>query len=189
MIEIDLLPEELKLSPKKEIKKIETKQFLRFLPAVCAIVIIIHIYFAFVLLVKNFQFQTLEKKWQGLKPQKKALEEFQKESALLSRDTQVIEQFIKQRVIWAEKLNRLSLDLPAGIWFNEISILAKDFKLKGSAVSTAKTEISLINKFLNNLKNDNVFFKDFVNLELGSVQVRIVGVREVVDFIFTGTLK
>lgn len=189
MIEINLLPEELKLRPKKESKKIETRQFLRFLPVVCAIIVIIHIYLALVLVVKISQFRISEKKWQQLKPEKRLLEEFQKKSALLSSDAQAIEQLTEQRIIWAEKLNRLSLDLPAGIWFNEISLLAKSFNLKGSAVSTAKAEITLINKFLNNLKNDHVFFGDFINLELGSVQVRMVSVREVVDFILTGTLK
>jgi Tfp pilus assembly protein PilN len=131
----------------------------------------------------------LNNKWQRLLPQRKMLEDFKKRYAVFSSDIGVIQQLVKQRVNWSEKLNKLSLDLPSGIWFNEVSISSKNFFLKCSAVSLQKAEMNLINKFMDNLKKEIDFINDFSNLELTSVQRRIIAGYEVVDFVLVGTLK
>ena len=89
-----------------------------------------------------------------------------------------------------KKLNRLSLDLPSGIWFNEISAnLKKEFILRGSVVSLKKEEMLLINQFIDNLKKDTDFFKDFSKLEMTSAQSGEIGGYEVNDFVISGVLK
>lgn len=189
MIEINLIPEELKQKAKKEAEQVETKKFLYFIPLFFAILVIAHVYLAVILLSNNSQLRQLNNKLQQLEPQKKALEGFRKEYTVSSSDIQAMQQLTAQRINWAEKLNRLSANLPSGIWLEEISVLNKEFSLKGSAVSLRKEEVTLINRLLTNLKNDADFFKDFNNLELSSVEVRVIGGQEVADFVFTGMFK
>ena len=191
MIEINLLPEELKVTLKRKITGfgIELKYFLYLIPFIFGILICAHIYLTILIIAKNSQLYILNKKWQSLEPQRKTLENFNKEYAIFSQDALAIKELTEQRINWSQKLNKLSLDLPSGIWFNEISVLGKDFILQGSVVSLQKEEMSLIKKLIDNLKNDPDFFKDFNTLELSLAQKKTIGSYEVVDFILTGTIK
>lgn len=189
MIEINLLPEELRVKAQKTMPGTPPTQILYFIPFIFGLLIIIHIYLVGLFIIKSSQLNALNNRWQNLAPQRKSLEDLRKEYALLSTDVKVIQQLFKQRINWSEKLNNLSLNLPNGIWFNEISISPKDFNLKASVVSLTREEMGLINEFIRNLKNDATFFKDFNNLELSSVQRKVIGGYETIDFILQGTLK
>lgn len=194
MIEINLIPEDLITKPKgKKIGLgglgIEPKHAIYLVPLVLGFVLLIHVYLAGLMILKNHQFAALTKKWQNLAPQRKVLEEFNKEYSIFSSEAQSVKQLIQRRLNWAEKLNKLSSLLPSGIWFTEVSASPKDFTLRGSAVSLQKDEMSLIKQFMDNLKQDSAFFKDFNNLELGSVQKKTIGGYDIAEFILTGTLK
>jgi Tfp pilus assembly protein PilN len=189
MIEINLLAEELKVKLKKKARSAQSKQILSFVPVILGLLVVIHLYLLSVTLTKEVQLAALNNKWQRLQPQRKIFEDFNKEFEGVSKDASALGKIVSQRVIWAEKLNKLSLDLPAGIWFREITVTRKDLNLKASVVSLQKDEMNLINKFIENLKKDAAFFKDFKTLELTSVQVRVVGGYDVTDFGLLGTLK
>lgn len=189
MIEINLVPEELRQRVKKEAKAAETKKLLYLLPVFFGILIIAHLYLAVNLIINNNQLRKLNSRLRQLEPQKRAMEGLRKEYASSSSDMQLMQQLTAEKIDWAEKLNRLSLNLPSAVWFEEMSLSNKEFILKGSAVSLRKEEVTIINRLLTNLKGDTAFFKDFVSLELSSLQVRIIGGQEVVDFVLRGTLK
>lgn len=187
MIEINLLPDELKLRTKKETKALDARKILYFIPLVFAVLLIAHIYLAGILIFRNYQLNTLSHKWREFEPQRKSMEEFQKGTSQLSGN---IQQLAAKQVNWSDKLSRLILYLPSGVWFNELSFSAgKDFILKGSVVSLQKEEIVLINKFMASLRTDADFFKDFSKLELSSVQRRKIGGYDIIDFVLTGGLK
>ena len=189
MIEINLLAEELKVKLKKKASSAQSKQILFFIPLILGLLVAIHLYLLSVTLTKGVQLAALNNKWQRLQPQRKILEDFKKEFEGVSKDASALQKLASQRIIWAEKLNKLSLDLPAGIWFREITVTRKDFNLKASVVSLQKDEMNLINRFIENLKKDAAFFKEFKTLELTSVQVRAVGGYDVTDFGLLGTFK
>jgi len=190
MIEINLLPEESKVKTKRIGKvSIESKYFLYLIPLVFAVLILVHICLAAVGIAKNFQFSQLNSKWKKLEPQKELLNNLKKEYDVVASGAKVMQELDSRRLNWSEKLNRLSQDLPSGIWFNEILVSRKDFVLKASVVSLQKEEMSSINKFIDSLKNDTRFLRDFDKLELGSVQKKSVGGYDVVDFILTAKLK
>lgn len=190
MIEINLLPQELRVKSKRfNIKYIQAKNLWYFILSALCVLICIHIYLAMLGLSKSYQFHRLSSKWKNLEPQIRIWEEFKKENLTLSADAKIVQRLISQRINWAEKLNKLSIDLPQGIWFNDLSLNQKEFVLKAAVISLEKEEMNLINQFMNNLKNDTTFIKDFNSLELGSVQRRTVGGYEVVDFILQGRLK
>jgi len=190
MIEINLLPEDPRFKTKRIGKvSIESKYFFYLIPSVFAVLILAHICLAAKAIVKNIQFIQLNSKSKRLQPQRELLNNLKKGYDVLASNTKLMQELNSGRLNWSEKLNRLSQDLPAGIWFNEIIVSRKDFILKASAVSLQKEEMSLINKFIVNLKNDTHFLRDFNNLELSSVQKKLVAGYDVVDFILTAKLK
>ena len=190
MIEINLLSEESKVKTKRIGKvSIESKYFLYLIPLVFAVLIFVHICLAAVGIAKSLQFSQLNSKWKKIQPQRELLNNLNKEYDVVTSGAKVIQEMNSRRLNWSEKLNRLSQDLPSGIWFNEILASRKDFALKASVVSLQKEEMSLINKFIDSLKNDARFLRYFDKLELGSVQKKSIGGYDVVDFILTAKLK
>jgi len=199
MIEINLLPEELKVkvkakNPEQVIVKSSTgfsqeKLFILAIPALLAIFTLIHLYFTVESISKNVQLDSLNKKWIQLEPQKKILDEFNKEYSVFSGDAGFLQLLASKKVFWAQKLNKLSLDLPSGIWFSSITINNKNITINGSVISLQKDEVALINKFLDNLKADSGFLKDFTGFELSNVQKESIGGYDVADFVLIGALK
>lgn len=199
MIEINLLPEELRA--KTRIKNVEHETgakpvafsrdqlFIYAIPAILVLFILLHFCFAVIAISKNAKLVSLNRQWLNLASQKKAVDEFNSEFSSNLQDTSVLAQLNRQRILWSQKLNKLSLNLPSGVWFNEITINVKDIVIQGSVVSLQAEEVGLINKLLENLKSDSEFSKDIAFFELSNVQKRNVGGYEVADFILTGVLK
>ena len=187
MIEINLLSQELRLIRKND--PVDLKSIPYIIGVIFAMVVLFHIVLVATLLFKSYRLYQLENNWKAFEPDRKLLEGLKKEYALATFDTKLVQEILAQRINWAEKLNKLSLCLPSGVWFDEISFLNKAFTLKGSVVSLQKEEINLINNFVESLKKDNNFFTNFSNLELGSMQRKTIGSYDVVDFILTGKLK
>ncbi len=192
MIEINLLPEELKakLESKKKSVDIDLRYFIYLVPFVLSLLALVHIYLGVLIIGKNHQVDQLNKKWESLSAQRMQLEAFNKENISLNLDYSSIKKLTQGRVTWSEKLNKLSLSVPPGIWFTELSVAPpRDFTLKGTVVSLQKQEMFLIKKFIDSLKRDPEFFHNFVNLELGSVQRKTIGGFDVLDFALEGVLR
>ena len=139
---------------------------------------------------KSIQLNSLNSTWKKLEPQRLSLDNFKQESSVVNQDFQAVKQLLDQRVDWAEKLSRMCLDLPSGIWFSELIVKQKNFSLKASVVSLQNEEMAVVNKYLDNLKKDKSFMKDFASLELGpSLKKRQIVSYEVFDFTISGVLK
>lgn len=191
MIEINLLPPELRTKAKKteEGRFAPGVYVLYTAVALISVLVVMHVGVFLMWMFKQSELAVLNAKWKELEPQRKVYEQAKKDSDMLSSDAKSIQQFVKQRINWSQKLNKLSLNLPSGVWFNEIALNQKDFSLRGSAVSLQKEELSLINKFMANLKDDQEFFNSFNSMELGSVQRRTLGGYDIIDFVLSGKLK
>ncbi len=191
MIEINLLPEELKVKSKSKRSEINIKpsNLLYLIPVALGLLICIHIYLVIAVIAKNNQYRALNEKWKKFEPQKKALESYSMENVMMSEAAKSVQKLVEQRINWSEKLNRLSMDLPAGIWFTQLSASGTDLILYGSVVSLENDEMALIAKFVDNLKSDVGFYSGFNNLELGAVTQKSIGSYSVADFTLTGTLK
>lgn len=187
MIEINLLPEELRQKDRKF--SVDTRYIVFLIPAVVSALVCVHLALSTVLIVKTSQLGYLNAAWQKLGGKRELLEKYKKEDDLLSQDSRMAQQLSSESVRWSEKLNTLSLALPAGVWFNKLTVSGKDFVLRGSVVSLQKDEMTAINKFLDSLKNDPAFFNTFVSLELESVKRDAVGGYDVVAFTLKGALK
>ena len=199
MIEINLLPEELRVKTRsknaehvsvaRDAKFSQDDLFVYAIPALLVLFACVHVYFAFTAFSKNSRLSSMNRQWISLEPQKKEVDEFNKEFSVVSQDASLTQQLTGQRILWAQKLNKLSLNLPSGVWFNEITVNDKNITIQGSVISLKKEEVTLINKLLDNLKADKDFSKDFVSLELNNVQKKSIGGYDIADFVLTGVLK
>jgi len=197
MIEINLLPEELRNRVVKIAKpevvrsgtRLNLQQLILLIPVIFTLLIIVHLFFIVLGISYSAQLGSLKSKWDKSTNERKALEDFNAEHTLLSGDSLAVQQLVNERITWADKLNKISLALPPGVWLEAVFVSSKDFSLAGSVVSLKKEEIALLRQLSDNLKNDPDFFRDFNTLELGSIQKNMVGEYEVADFTLIGTLK
>lgn len=167
----------------------QSRNLLDFIPLAFGILMLAHIYLAAASIVKYCQYKALDNKWNKLQPQRDRLDKFKGQYDVLSSAAQAVRKLDSMRLNWSEKLNKLSLNLPSGVWFNELSVSRAEFVLRASVISLQKEEMALINKFINNLKNDAGFFKDFNNLEISLIQRKVIGGYDIVDFTLTGKTK
>jgi cell division protein FtsL len=199
MIEINLLPEELRVKTKQKVPVqqvvvtnttgfTQEKVFIYALPAILVVFVLLHFYFAVISIAKGGKLASLNRKWLDLGPQKKVFDEYDQQYSSASANASLTQLLINQRTLWAQKLNKLSLNLPAGVWFNDITMSKQSFIIQGSVISMQKDELSLINKLLDNLKADKDF-SDFNSFELSNVQKRTLGSYDISDFVLTGSLK
>jgi Tfp pilus assembly protein PilN len=187
MIEINLLPEELKARIKKAPD--EYQYFLYLIPLCAAVLVLVHLYLGGIQTYRSLQLSALTKKWQGLEPQRSKLVNLKSESSSSSQEDRIAQEFAAKSINWSKKLNKLSLDLVAGIWFNEISISRTGLSIRATVFSLEKAEVDLINKLMTGLKNDSDFIADFESLELGQMQRKSIASYEVVDFMLSANLK
>lgn len=198
MIEINLLPEELRKKivkqKKPEVVKsstvgLEPKHAVLLVPVIFLLLILMHLFLGVSGLTKSGYLSMLNSKLRSFEPQKKELDIFNSEYKLASEDTQAIAQLLRERIFWSEKLNKLSLSLPGGVWFNNLSVNSKEMILQCSAVSLSKEELTLIKQLIDSLKNDPVFFKDFISLDMGSAVKRTLGSYDITDFTLNAKIK
>lgn len=192
IIEINLLSEETKSKHKAQAAgpgPDKSRLLLFALLILPAALLGVNFYLAVLGQAKGATQNQLIKEWDGLAAQRKQVEDFNERYALDAVYGQEQQKLLQQRISWAQKLNTLSLDLPSGVWFNDISINSSELVIKGSAVSLEKLEMSLIKALIDNLKGQASFSQDFTSYELGTVQKRTLGNIDVVDFILTCKIK
>jgi hypothetical protein len=70
-----------------------------------------------------------------------------------------------------------------------LGVSQKELILNCSVVSLQKDEMGAIQRFIDILKGDAAFIKDFAGLELGSVQKKVLGAYDIVDFTLSCPLR
>jgi len=184
MIEINLLPEELKLRNKAGLTPQDYAVYIA--AGLVAALLVLHLTLGFIFIIRQLHLGVQTATWKSQEPLLKKVENFKQEYAYLFQDGHLPGQ---ENLSWSQKLNSLSNDLPAGIWLNELASNGRNFQLKGSIFSLQKNEVGLMNEFLDALKKDRSFFGNFVSLEPGPLKRRVIVSYEVVDFSLQGIIK
>lgn len=182
MIEINLLPEELrkKESFKFNIPKEGLKNsFTVLLPAG---IVFIHIFIQGIIITKGLMLKQAEGAFRAVGPQKKQLDEMEFQIQKIKALDEFFLRSASQRLITAQKLNIISDVLPPELWLTELSVSKDIWEIKGGSVSAAAQDMANIRKFLNALKTNKQISGSLSSLELVSVQRNKLGPTEVVDF-------
>jgi hypothetical protein len=80
-------------------------------------------------------------------------------------------------------LNELSDLVLPGIWLTRIYTDSENrFIIEGSVISKKEEAMATVGKFMKDIREGRLFFKDFSDIKLESVQRKGAGDRDVVDF-------
>lgn len=186
MIEIDLLP--LELRKKKKIlfaQLFKPRPFLIFLGCL----LLFHLLLYAVTAASRISLNKVKRNWQALSFTKSNIVQLKNDLREVNEKIALIDQLISNRLLWSEKLNRTSDLMIGGIWLNGMSIESESLIIQGSAASRTKDEPALIGRFMQNLKDDHSFSRDFAEIELGPIKKRYIMQTEIMDFILICRFK
>jgi Tfp pilus assembly protein PilN len=190
MIEINLLPPELRKKEPKFKIAIPKETLYLFSGAIIFFLVLIHIILMVSLSIRKAKYANLKKQWQKILPEKKKIDILKQEHKNISNKIKSINRLTKKgRINWAKKLNIISDILPDGVWLRRIDFSEGELIIEGSSVSLKGEEVMLVNKFTSALKNNNDFYSDFKDLDIDSIKRRQIKNIEVADFILTAKLR
>ena len=196
MIEINLLPEELRGKKKAEeehkLPKFTTGPALIWVvTAIVAMQAMLWISIGF----KSRQKAKLVRQWQELAPQQMLLESAKRDNKRFSRRLDLLRSSTTERKFyWAEKLDSFLDCIPSGIWLNEIIVKdegkEEDGEDKGSGYMMVAgrllhmrgEEEAVVGKFVANMKANPVFFAGFKDVDLEGIYTEIEDDVEVKGF-------
>ncbi|MCK4859321.1 MAG: hypothetical protein KAS87_02060 [Candidatus Omnitrophica bacterium] len=161
MLEINLLP--LQMRKKKSI--FPSVFLCRIGGLFLFLLIVISL---FVIAVRSYQtvaYRKMKQEWVGF---------FQLEnmSKQLNKEKEDLEKYLKRGILWSKKFDSINKFLPRGVWLTTLCWQEDDkskeniFIIKGRSLILEKEAMANIIKFMDNLKNDKVFFSDFKKIEL-----------------------
>jgi len=193
MIEVNLLPENLRKEKKKlniNIPTFPKQDLFKVCVGIAGILIFIHVLLTGILVIKKVRLSRWNKTWEKLKPVKEEIDILKNNMNTVENKVRTIEQLTTEiKIIWSEKLNIISNVVPKGVWLRRLFVSEQTLDIEGSAVSKRGDEMMLVGKLANNLKKVDRFYSDVKDIEISSIKRRKIGPVEIVDFIITASLK
>ncbi|MDP8265476.1 MAG: PilN domain-containing protein [Candidatus Aceula meridiana] len=195
MININLVPESLQKKKKSQF----FKTILRDIPleivigaagGILVLLVIMHILLQGIISVRFISHARLSGQWASIAEKKGEVDAILQELQDLRKKINDIEQVtVEKRISWAEKLNCISDKIPSGVWLQRVSLASDIFLIEGSAVSRRQDEMISVGNFSSNLKKEKDFMKGLDDIEVSSIQRRMVNIIEVADFVISVKLE
>ncbi len=189
MIAINLLPLSLRKAERKKIALPANFPYKVYLVGIAAIFVCLHFLLFSLMVVKKIQTVHLRRIWAKLEPQSKQTSAVKKEIKDLEMEANAVKTVLTRKVSMTELLSALGIAVPKGLWLESFSYGDNGMVIQGSVVSLQQNEMTIIGKFLQDLKSNKVFSSIFSKIDLSSVQRRTIKTHDVVDFVLTGELK
>lgn len=125
----------------------------------------------------------LKQQLASIEQQRTNIEKIKKEMKELKERVKTFEKVVGiTTILWAQKLNEISDNLPRGVWLTKVALEANFLIIEGSAVSKVKTEIADIHTFTGKLKSNKSFMANLKTLELDMIKAHKVENLSVADF-------
>ncbi len=199
MIEINLLPEKLRVK-KKQALALPALPVVPIVIGVIGFLIALQLILAVLVQTKKVVFNSLNGKYSSISAshvQATTLEENLKD---LSYKVDTVEKLSTSRFGVSKKLNDLSDLMVPGVWLRSIDIrkgespsepgvLREALVIEGSSTVSGEKEEGSIGRFVNSLKENAPFSEDFSEIELTRVERKKIRNTEVMDFIVICTFK
>jgi Tfp pilus assembly protein PilN len=205
MIEINLLPEEMK---KKEsffakmdlsVFKLQKLPVLPIAAGFAGLLIAVQVTVFAVSIYAGISLGSLTKKYEAIALKRKEAEALKAKNDAIIKRAGAIDELTGKRFSWAKKLNALSDSVTQGIWLSELdyderpAALARAVKgkaagmpgrlvMNGYAAGIGEQGASLVGKFIKNLRENEAFYADFSDIDLVSVKSDKVEGQEVMSF-------
>ncbi len=199
MIEINLLPEKLRVK-KKQALNFPTLPIIPIVIAVIGFLIAIQLLLAVLVQAKKVVFNSLSGKYSSISTSYLQATTLENDLKDLTYKIDTVEKLSGSRFKVAKKLNDLSDSLVPGVWLKSIDVdkeeavaepgaLRETLVIEGSSIVSGEKEDGYIGKFVNSLKENASFSEDFSGIELTKVERKKIRNTEVLDFIVSCTFK
>ena len=159
MIEINLIPPDLRKKKKGMLGglQIPLEVIVGSAGGLFVLLIFFHISLLVVNITKLKTHKTLEAKWEQILPQKENVDGIiNNMRSLQSQHSAILGAVQLSDVVWAEKLNLISDNIPRGVWLSKVALNNYIFYLDGSAIARGSNEMINVHSFTSNLKSDNM---------------------------------
>lgn len=154
------------------------------------LIVTVHLVLGVLQLMGFGQLSAHQAEWQKLAPDKKILDDINRESGdLKKRINTISDMTVRRSMLWAPKFNVISDDLPRGLWIRKMALDKTSLTIEGSVVSKTRNEINNVGLFVSALKQNDAFIKGFSSLEVNSIQRGKTNAVEVTDFTVMAKLK
>lgn len=138
---------------------------------------------------KKVQVVSLNKIWEKMEPQFKEVNALKNKLEIERDKVKVTEYILKREVYFTDFLNKINKAVPKGLWLNHLSLSEEGLVIEGSVFSFGTDKVSLVNKFFNELRTDELFIQSFNKFNLDSVQTRNIKEYELLDFLLTAQIN
>jgi len=193
MIEINLLPPELRVK-KRDPMKLPSFPIIPIAAGAICLLIAIQVLLLFFIQVKSISRNSLKKKITLLSASNKEAMAVDKNLREISSKVEVVDKLLSARFNVAKKLNDLSDSMVSGVWLrsldvkkgealNEPGVLRETLVIEGSRIISGDSTEGAIGKFVNSLKNNASFLSDFDNIEIAKEELKKVENTEIMDFV------
>lgn len=185
MITINLLPKNLKRVERKKV----VFPYKALLMAIVAGLVLVHLLLLSVAALKKIQIASLKSNWSKMAPETKDSASVHKEINSLENKVKTIKEVVSRKASLTELLSSLNAAVPKGLWLDRFTFADQGLVIQGSVVSLTQNEMTIIGKFLQDLRGAKTVSSVFPKIELSSVQRRTIRTFDVVDFVLTGEMK
>ncbi|MBN2453278.1 MAG: hypothetical protein JXB40_03340 [Candidatus Omnitrophica bacterium] len=200
MIEINLLPQELRKKPSPfagiKFAELDIKSIPIFPIAVGigAVAILLHIGLFIAGMNLNSKLISISKKYDSLIPMKKEADALSAMVADINKKSAAIDDLMAKRFSWAKKLNALSDSMAPGIWLSELYYderpatgkgkkeMPGALMISGYAAGAGEQGAASIGRFIKMLQDDESFYSDFEKIDLVSTKSDRVDNQDVMSF-------
>lgn len=193
MIEINLLPPELRVK-KKEPMKLPSLPIIPAAAGVVCLLIAIQVLLWFFIQVKSVSRDSLKKKVALIAASNKDAMSIDSSLREISSKVEVVDRLSNARFNVAKKLNEISDSMVSGVWLrsldvkkaaalNEPGVFKETLVIEGSRIISGGSAEGAIGKFVNSLKENASFLSDFDNIEIAKEERKKVENIEIMDFV------
>ena len=200
MIEINLLPQELKPKPSLfsgiSFKGLDINNIpiLKISAGIGACLVLVQLAVFFIGIVSSAALRSTTKRYNEILPERKIADALKEKTAYINKRFGAIDELIVKRFSWARKMNLLSDCVTPGIWLSELyydeAPVADKTKMtatgalmiSGYAFGTGEQGAALVGKFIKSLQENKDFYSDMASVDLVSTKSDKVDKQDVMSF-------
>ncbi|MFH1877573.1 MAG: hypothetical protein ABH883_02050 [Candidatus Omnitrophota bacterium] len=201
MIELNLLPKELRKNKARRKKK--SAQITVFPIAVIALCFIVVVHILLGLMLRNNERLSaqLEAKWQEMQPQKEKTEAIARQISELQKRLAVVKKISRPEFDLTKLLTGINESVISNIWLSDFDLkyaskgpgraasMPQSLFLTGYALGKSGIGLSTAGKFMDELKRNKILSEYLEEFELQNIENTAISGEEVVRFRLIGQFK
>jgi Tfp pilus assembly protein PilN len=195
IININLVPSSLQKRKKAQfvdqvLRQVPLEIIIGIIGGVVIFLLFVHFFLQIAIFVQLGSHTQLKDEWTSMAPHKERIDIIMSELQVLRKKISEIDSVtIAKRILWSEKLNIISDDIPSGVWLEKISLKRDIFHIEGNAVSRLNDEMLSVSSFSSILKSCDRFMLGFDSVDVGSIQRRNINSVGAANFIISAKIN